>query len=65
LVPPQDPRTLAEALGSLLGKPELARRLGLEGRAFALQHLTMDTFVDRFIELYELLCQSKSDSSAN
>jgi len=62
LVPPQDPRALAEALGSVLGKPELARHLGLEGRAFALQHLTMDTFVDRFVELYELLCQSKSGS---
>ena len=60
LVPPQDPRALAEALGSLLGNPEPARRLGLQGRAFALQHLTMDTFVDRFIQLYELLCQSKS-----
>lgn len=59
LVAPQDPRALAEALQTLLGNPELARCMGLRGRAFALQHLTEDIFVDRFVNLYELLCQSR------
>jgi glycosyltransferase involved in cell wall biosynthesis len=63
LVAPQDARGLAEALQALLGNPELARSMGLRGRAFALQHLTEDIFVDRFIGLYELLCQSRPVSA--
>jgi glycosyltransferase involved in cell wall biosynthesis len=64
LVAPQDPRALAQGLGSLLGNPELARCMGLRGRAFAMQNLTEDIFVDRFIKLYELLCHGKAVSSA-
>jgi glycosyltransferase involved in cell wall biosynthesis len=58
LVAPQDPRALAEALQALLLNPELAHGMGLRGRAFAMQHLTEDIFVDRFVNLYEILCQS-------
>jgi glycosyltransferase involved in cell wall biosynthesis len=64
LVTPQDPRALAEAVASLLGNRELARSMGEKGRAFALENLTEDIFVDRFIQLYELLCQDKAVSPA-
>jgi glycosyltransferase involved in cell wall biosynthesis len=60
LIPPQDTLALAEALHTLLGNRELACWMGLRGRAFALQNLTEDIFVDRFVGLYELLC-SKQD----
>lgn len=60
LVAPQDPQALAEALQTLLQDPELAHRMGLKGRAFAMQHLSEDIFVDRFVSLYELLCQSRA-----
>ncbi len=64
LVPPQDPHALAEALCALLQNADLARSMGLRGRAFAIEHLTEDTFVERFIALYELLCQSEAVASA-
>ncbi|HTW65676.1 MAG TPA: glycosyltransferase family 4 protein [Bryobacteraceae bacterium] len=64
LVPPQDPNALADALCSLLGNRELAHCMGLKGRAFALEHLTEDTFVDRFVGLYELLCQRRGVATA-
>ena len=57
LVGPQNPGALAEALHILLGSPVLAHCMGLRGRAFAKQYLTEDIFVDRFIALYESLCQ--------
>jgi glycosyltransferase involved in cell wall biosynthesis len=60
LVAPQDTGALAEALQALLGNSELAGCMGLRGRAFALQHLTEDIFVDRFVGLYELLCHRRS-----
>lgn len=59
LVAPQDPQALAEALQALLLNPELADGMGLRGRAFAMQYLTEDIFVDRFVNLYEILCQSR------
>ena len=60
LVAPQDPQALAEALQALLQNSELADSMGLRGRAFAMQHLTEDIFVDRFVSLYELLCQRRA-----
>ena len=63
LVAPQDAQALAEALLSLLENREQAGCMGLSGRAFAMQHLTEDIFVDRFISLYELLCQSRAISA--
>jgi glycosyltransferase involved in cell wall biosynthesis len=59
LVTPQDPTALAEALLSLLENPDRAESMGQSGRAFALQHLTEDVFVNRFVGLYELLCEHK------
>jgi glycosyltransferase involved in cell wall biosynthesis len=64
LVAPQDPQALAEALLTVLGNREAAGCMGLRGRAFALQHLTEDVFVDRFVGLYELLCEGRSVPAA-
>jgi glycosyltransferase involved in cell wall biosynthesis len=65
LVAPQDAGALAAALLTLLENPESTCAMGLRGRAFALAHLTEDIFVDRFIALYELLCQRKTAVTAN
>jgi glycosyltransferase involved in cell wall biosynthesis len=64
LVAPQDPQALAEALLTVLGNREETGCMGLRGRAFALQHLTEDVFVDRFVGLYELLCEGRSVPAA-
>jgi colanic acid biosynthesis glycosyl transferase WcaI len=56
-VPPDDPAALVEAITRLRNSPELARQLGTQGRAYALQHLVAepalaqyDVFVDRLLE---------------
>lgn len=56
LVPPQDPAKLADALLHLLENQDCAGRMGRSGREFALQYLTEDVFVDRFVSLYQTLC---------
>ena len=52
LVPPNDAPALALALTTLLGHPEAAEAMGQSGREFALQYLTEEVFVDRFLHLY-------------
>jgi glycosyltransferase involved in cell wall biosynthesis len=64
LVPPQDPEALADALFLLLENRGLAESLGQNGRAFALQHLTEDAFVDRFVGLYESMSGERSVAAA-
>jgi glycosyltransferase involved in cell wall biosynthesis len=64
LVPPQDPEALADALFLLLENRGMAESLGQNGRAFALQHLTEDAFVDRFVGLYESMSGERSVAAA-
>jgi phenylacetate-CoA ligase len=47
LVPPSDPRALAEALLSLLRDPARAQRLGAAGRALALREHTWSRVAQR------------------
>ncbi|PYT20126.1 MAG: glycosyltransferase family 1 protein [Acidobacteria bacterium] len=60
LVPPGDPQALGDALLSLLENRERAEWMGGNARQFALQHLTEEAFVNRFLELYELLCKGRT-----
>lgn len=55
LVPTDDTDALAEALVCLLRNRELAERMGRAGRSVALAHYSEETFVDRFIQIYQTL----------
>jgi glycosyltransferase involved in cell wall biosynthesis len=55
LVPPSDPETLAEAMGSILDDPTTSRRLGERGRQLFLAHLTAEQSHRRMINLYRQL----------
>ncbi|WP_405497892.1 DUF3492 domain-containing protein [Streptomyces sp. NBC_00096] len=52
VVPPRNPRALAEACVSLLGDPERAQRLGAAARARALELFTVEQNVAAFQESY-------------
>lgn len=56
LVPYKDPAALAEAICTLLGRPELRREMGARGRAKTLQRYTWDAVSDRFREVYQQVC---------
>jgi glycosyltransferase involved in cell wall biosynthesis len=51
----REPRALAEAIGSLLDEPELARALGLAGRGYWLENLTPRAVSERHAAIYERL----------
>jgi glycosyltransferase involved in cell wall biosynthesis len=55
LANPQDPRGLAEAVGSLIENPGLARRLASEGQSWARQRFDVGDMVSAIHELYQEL----------
>jgi glycosyltransferase involved in cell wall biosynthesis len=59
LVPPGDAGALAEALLKLLQDRELAEQMGKAGREVALARFNEQTYVDRFVGLYQTLCQQR------
>ncbi len=63
LTPPNNAPALGEALTRLLENRTLAESMGARGREFALQYLTEDIFVDRFIALYERLLTRRQPAS--
>ncbi|MFP3938689.1 MAG: glycosyltransferase family 4 protein [Thermoanaerobaculia bacterium] len=52
LVPPEDPRSLAAALGRLLDEPSRARLLGERGRAVYLERFSLERGAARMARLY-------------
>jgi len=52
LVPPDDPRALAEVIQRAIASPELRAKIGAGARALA-QHFTWDKIVSQHIELYQ------------
>jgi polysaccharide biosynthesis protein PelF len=56
VVPPREPRKMAEGLLDLLRDPERCRSLGPRARARALQYFTQDRFLDAHRSTYERLC---------
>ncbi|MFD1499529.1 glycosyltransferase [Streptosporangium lutulentum] len=57
LVPPADPRALADALERVLHDPHLAARLGAAARAWALKNLDMDSMIQHHLDLYRRLLE--------
>jgi 1,2-diacylglycerol 3-alpha-glucosyltransferase len=55
IVPPDDPRALAEAIVRLLDDRDLARRVGDGQRRLILDNFSLDAVTDRHLELYERL----------
>jgi glycosyltransferase involved in cell wall biosynthesis len=53
VVPPRDPRALAEAIRSCLGDPAALRRMGDEGRRRVRAEFEAGTMVDRVLSVYE------------
>lgn len=60
LVPPRDPAALARALHQVLDDQEAAAALGRRARAWALDNLTADVMVDRYVALYRRLLERRS-----
>jgi glycosyltransferase involved in cell wall biosynthesis len=59
LVPPGDADALAEALLRLLSDRELAEQMCRVGREIALAHFCEETYIDRAVELYRMLCHTR------
>ena len=57
VVPPREPRKMAEGLLDLLHDPERCAGLGQRARARALQHFRQDQFLEAHRSTYERLCQ--------
>lgn len=55
LVPPGDPVRLGRAITRLLEDPELAARMGKEGRRRVLEHFTWDRIAAKTLDLYRSL----------
>jgi glycosyltransferase involved in cell wall biosynthesis len=54
LVPPDDPRALAEAIQRAMASPQLRAKIGAGARALA-QHFTWDKIAQQHLELYQRL----------
>lgn len=55
LVPPHDPRAMADALARLLGNAEEAREMGRRGRERVCKRFTVERMVHEYEELYRAL----------
>ena len=64
LVPPGDPVALADAMTSLLGRPDRGRALGEEGRRLVTTRFTWQAHADRLTELFEALVGKLSGSGS-
>jgi glycosyltransferase involved in cell wall biosynthesis len=63
LVPPGDPAALADAIGRMLGDPELAREFAVRGRELVLELCTEDKRAARVESIYrQLLAASNRES---
>jgi len=58
LVPPRDPRAIADRILYFLENPSEIKRLGLNGRRLAEERFDIEKRIDRIIELYDSLIRS-------
>jgi glycosyltransferase involved in cell wall biosynthesis len=64
LVPPKDAASFADAVVRVLGDPQLARRLGQEGRKIVERDFALDTVAARYAELYRDILASGGGHAA-
>lgn len=61
VVPPEDPKALADALRTLANNPQMRSELGTKGRIYAEQELSQSVILRRFeAQLHALVKQSKT-----
>ncbi len=65
LVPPGDVNALAGALLLLLRDCQTAERMGAAGRAVALACFSDVTYADKFVKLYQTLCQNRMNADCS
>ena len=53
IVPPDNPKALAEAIKHILDHPDEARRMGEAGRRRVEEHFTVEAMVAKHVEVYE------------
>lgn len=58
LVPPNDPRAMADVVLALIEDPDLARRLGEAGRQRVEEHFSAERVIQGHVELYRRLIDS-------
>jgi glycosyltransferase involved in cell wall biosynthesis len=64
LVPPRDPRALAEAIATLVKDPALRARMGARGREIAVQEFSEERVVRETLALYSELLGAKWPTAA-
>jgi len=60
LVPPGDEDALTDAVSSLLNDRAKAEKMGQAGREFALPHFNEERFINKLMELYQLIVDKHS-----
>jgi glycosyltransferase involved in cell wall biosynthesis len=59
LVPPRDPRSLAQAMGRLMADPDYRRALGRRGRELVVQKFSMEQMAAEIETVYAVLRHSR------
>ena len=59
LVPPAEPKALAEAINRVLRNPEMARQFGLAGRKRVEDHFSWTSIADKTLAMYRELLLEK------
>lgn len=59
VVPPEDPDSMAEAIARLVDQPELRRRLGESGAAFASTHYSRQKLAAKYEEILRTLAEGR------
>jgi glycosyltransferase involved in cell wall biosynthesis len=65
LIPPEDPRALAEALLELLRDPDRSRRLGIAGRRLVEQEHTLERMGEKVLDVYRRVWREKKGLPAD
>ena len=61
LVPPNDPKSLAEAIMRVLNNRSIAAQMGKNGRAFALEHFDFWSQEEKLVKLYHEVASRDND----
>ena len=59
IVPPEDPKALAEAVLYMLARPDETKQMGEAGRKRVEEHFTVEAMVRRQLDVYELLLAAR------